>query len=91
MSCWLYMVLAKNGGIYTGVANDLAKRLQQHKSGKGSRYLRSFGYDKLIYAHEFPSKGAAMSQELKVKALSREEKLFLAKACNEKVIKQYSV
>lgn len=41
MSYYVYMILCRGGGYYTGLTNDLCRRMQTHAAGKGGRYTRA--------------------------------------------------
>ena len=47
---YVYMVRCSDETLYTGITNDLEKRIEAHNSGKnGARYTRSRGPVKLVY------------------------------------------
>jgi putative endonuclease len=71
----LYILLCSDDSLYTGITNDLEKRIETHKSGKGSKYVRSRIPFKLIYKEELPDKSQALKREIEVKSWSREEKI----------------
>ena len=79
---WLYMVQTKDAGIYTGVCEDYVKRMAQHESGRGARYIKVYGFGKLIFLSWCKTKGEAMRSERLVKKLSPTKKLKLV--CSEK-------
>ena len=71
------MLRCRDGSLYTGVTNDLARRVQRHESGKGARYTRSRLPVTLVYQQRVKDKGAALRRELALKNLTRAEKLVL--------------
>ena len=74
-SRWLvYMLRCSDGSLYTGITNDLAKRLKAHAAGKASRYTRSRLPVALAYSEPQRSKSAALKRELAIKRLPRAEK-----------------
>ena len=73
------MLLCTDQTIYTGVTNDLNARLEKHQTGKGAKYTRSRGADKIIYSERHRSKSIAMKREAAIKKLKRSEKLLLTK------------
>jgi putative endonuclease len=80
-SSWVvYMLRCGDGTLYTGVTNRLAHRVRAHASGKGARYTRSRLPIRLVYSEAAGGRGAALSREAALKALSRREKLALVKA-----------
>ena len=72
---WLvYMLRCSDGSLYTGITNDLPKRLKAHAAGKASRYTRSRLPVKLAYSEPQRSKSAALKREAAIKALRRSDK-----------------
>ena len=74
---FVYMLECADGSLYTGVSNDLAKRVDAHNAGKGAKYTRSRLPVTLVYSEIAPDKGEALKKEIKMKQLSRVEKLNL--------------
>ncbi len=64
---------------YTGYTNNLHRRLQEHKTGKGARFCRGKKIIKLKYFETFRERSEAMRRELEIKSLSRKEKIKLIK------------
>jgi putative endonuclease len=80
-SHWLvYILRCRDGSLYTGITNDLPKRLQAHGSGKASRYTRSRLPVRLAYQEPQPTKSLALKREAAIKALPRAAKLLLLAA-----------
>lgn len=77
-SVWhLYILRCGDGSLYTGITTDVARRLEEHRSGRGAKYTRGRGPLELIYSEVCTSHSHALKRELAVKALPREEKLRL--------------
>ncbi len=75
---WLvYLLRCSDGSLYTGITNDLPKRLKAHASGKASRYTRSRLPVTLAYTEAQRSKSSALKREAAIKRLRRAEKLAL--------------
>ena len=68
--------------IYTGVTNDLARRLFQHRRGDGGRFTRKYQLNKLVYFEVFADPYNAISREKQIKAGSRARKERLISARN---------
>jgi putative endonuclease len=76
----VYIVRCIDGTLYTGITNDLDKRIEAHNSGKdGARYTRSRRPVKLVYSEEAESKSAASRLEYQLKKLPRAKKEKLVK------------
>ena len=70
-----YMVRCSDGTLYTGITNDLEKRIEAHNSGRdGARYTRSRRPVTLVYSEQVKSKSAAAKLEYQIKRLPRLKK-----------------
>lgn len=76
-SFYTYILRCSDDTLYCGYTNDLERRISTHNSGKGGKYTRVRLPVELVYYEEFESKSLAMSREVKIKQLSRQEKLEL--------------
>ena len=74
---WVYMLRCRDGSLYTGWTSDLTKRLATHSAGKASRYTASRLPVELALARPMTDRSAAMREELRIKGLSRAQKLAL--------------
>ncbi len=78
MDAWfVYIAECNDGSLYTGIARDVAARLDAHNAGKGARYTRGRAPIALKAKTRCPSQGDALRLELAIKRLPREEKLAL--------------
>lgn len=73
----LYIVQTAAGVLYTGITTDVARRVEQHESGRGARALRGKGPLALVYHCDAGDRAAASRLEYRVKQLSRQQKLRL--------------
>ena len=71
------MLRCGDGSLYTGITNDLDRRLAAHASGKASRYTRSRLPVTLVYQEPQPTKSRALKREAAIKKLSRSHKDML--------------
>ncbi|MCA9261632.1 MAG: UV DNA damage repair endonuclease UvsE, partial [Planctomycetales bacterium] len=71
---FVYILQCRDGSLYTGVTNDLIRRLEQHNAGVASRYTRSRLPAALVYQESQPSQSKALKRELAIKGLSRSAK-----------------
>ncbi len=74
---YLYILQCGDGTLYTGITNDLHKRLDAHRSGKGAKYTRGRGPLELKYQESCDSHGEALRREWEIKKMSRKEKIAL--------------
>lgn len=70
----VYIVRCRDGTLYTGITNDLARRLRAHDAGRGARYTRGRGPVRLIHAEVWPTRGAALRREAEIKRMRPAEK-----------------
>lgn len=73
----LYILRCKDGTLYTGITDDLARRLAQHRAGKGAKYTRGRAPLTLVYQEPCENHSQALRREIEIKRLSRTEKLTL--------------
>lgn len=74
MTCYLYIILCKNGALYTGITDNPLRRWTEHYAGKGARYVRNNGFDKPVCLIKYPNRSTAMKVENEVKKMPKEEK-----------------
>ncbi len=80
---WLYMMTNFNRTvIYTGITNNLARRVWEHKNNKGASFTSRYNVSKLVYYERFNDIYDAIAAEKKVKAGSRTKKIKLIKSMN---------
>ena len=77
MSWTLYIVRCRDGSLYTGITNDLERRLERHDAGTAARYTRGRGPVKLVYREACADRSAASRREAAVKRLTRGQKRAL--------------
>lgn len=82
MDWTVYILRCADDTLYTGITNDLPNRLAAHESGKGAKYLRGRTPFTLVYTETHPGKSEALKRELKIKDLSRSDKLNLCLTSN---------
>ena len=63
--------------LYTGITNDLKKRIIAHNSGKGAKYTKARLPVKLVYKESCKTKSDSLKREFEIKKLKRMEKLNL--------------
>jgi len=68
------MLRCGDDSLYTGIAKDLEARLQQHRSGRASRYTRVHLPVTLVWWRELATWGEALREERRIKQLRRSDK-----------------
>jgi len=79
-SWFVYLLRCADGSLYTGITNDMPRRLKQHNAGTASRYTRSRLPVVLVYQEPQASQSHALKRELAIKGLSRQEKEAMIRA-----------
>ena len=64
--------------LYTGVTTNLAQRIAKHTNGTGAKYTRGRGPFNVLFTEEHATKSAALQRELRIKKMTRAQKLALA-------------
>ena len=74
---YVYILECSDGSLYTGITNDLIKRLETHNKGKGAKYTKTRLPVKLRTSFEAEDRSKASKEEYRIKQLTREQKLKL--------------
>lgn len=78
MGYFIYILECSDGTLYTGIAQDIIKRLDEHNnSDKGAKYTRARRPVKLVYKEPSKDRSSASKREYEIKKLTRIEKLQL--------------
>jgi len=75
--------------LYTGVTNNLARRIAEHRNKTGSAFTKKYNLIKLVYYESFPRIWDAIAAEKQIKAGSRKKKIELIKQFNPQWIDLY--
>jgi putative endonuclease len=78
------MTNAHHTVLYTGVSNNLFRRVTEHKSGEGSAFVKKYNITKLVYFECGDDINAVITREKQIKAGSRKKKLELIASINPK-------
>ena len=74
---YVYILECKNKSLYTGITNNLQRRLKKHKAGKGGKFTRAFIANNFLYSEPQATKSGALKREAQIKKWTRKEKLAL--------------
>ena len=72
---FVYILECYDESLYTGITNNLEKRMQAHKRGKGSKYVRAKKFKSILHAIKVKDKSEAAKMEYKIKKLERNDKI----------------
>lgn len=74
----VYVLRCGDGSLYTGIAKDVVRRIEQHNTGKGAAYTRTRRPVRLIHQENGLTQGKALVREAEIKAMPRPKKMALA-------------
>jgi len=80
---FVYIMTNKNNTVlYTGVTNDLQRRVTEHRSGTGSHFTQKYNLHKLVHFEVTSDVHVAIAREKQIKAGSRQKKVDLVNQSN---------
>ena len=68
---WVYIVASKSRRIYTGMTNNLGRRVREHKAGEIEGFTQRYKINRLVYYERFRYVGNAINREKQIKGLDR--------------------
>lgn len=74
---YVYLLECSDGSLYCGITNDINRRVDTHKKGKGAKYTKTRLPVKIFYTESVSNKSEAAKREYQIKKMSRENKLKL--------------
>ena len=80
---YVYILTTKlNTVLYTGITNDIKRRLFEHKTGANDGFTKKYHVHKLVYFEVFDSVDLAIAREKQIKGYSRDKKIKLIESKN---------
>ena len=87
---FVYIITNKhNNVLYTGITNDLKRRVYEHKEKLVGGFTKKYNITKLIYYEVFDDPENAILREKQIKAGSRQKKIDLINSMNRKWLNLY--
>lgn len=87
----VYIVKCNDGSLYTGITNDLERRLRQHNGEMwgGAKYTHSRGPVELVYIKKYSTRKEAAEREYEIKhTLNHQQKIdLIERATKEDILK----
>ncbi len=78
---YVYIVSCADDTLYTGIAKDLNRRIEEHNSSdKGAKYTKARRPVTLVYHEEHKDRSSASKREYAIKKMSRQKKQYLINA-----------
>ena len=68
--------------LYIGVTNSVQKRLEEHRAGTGSEFVKKYGVYRLVHVEAFDRAEDAIAREKQLKGWRREKKVVLIESVN---------
>jgi putative endonuclease len=79
---WVYILASRHRTLYTGVTNDLERRLFEHRTGLTGGCTTKYNVHRLVHFEETDDPVAAIAREKQIKGWSRDKKLRLIEQRN---------
>ena len=79
-SWFVYILLCSDITLYTGITNNINKRVEDHKKGIGAKYTKGRSPLSLIWQEKHPNKSSASKREYEIKSLTKKQKLILSQS-----------
>jgi putative endonuclease len=80
----VYILASASGVLYTGVTNDLERRVMQHKQELCDGFTKKYEVKRLVYFEGFGVIRDVISREKQIKGWRRQKKLALIRGMNPK-------
>jgi len=79
----VYVLASKrNGTLYIGITNNLARRVWEHKRGLVRGFTKKYDVDRLVYSESFARPREAIEREKRLKKWNRAWKIQLIESVN---------
>jgi putative endonuclease len=79
---YVYIMTNRSGTLYTGMTNDLRRRVWQHKQKLVEGFTKRYNITRLVYYEETPDVDGAIAREKQIKSWRREKKVALIESVN---------
>ena len=80
---YVYILASRrHGTLYIGVTNSVRKRLEEHRNGQGSSFVKQYGVFRLVYVEPYERVEEAIAREKQLKRWKRDWKIELIERDN---------
>jgi putative endonuclease len=79
---WVYIMTNRTKTLYTGVTNDLARRVHEHRHRQIPGFTSRYRIDRLVHAEPFSEVFDAIAREKQIKGWVRARKIALIEEAN---------
>jgi putative endonuclease len=81
---YVYILTSKSGTLYTGMTNNLERRVQQHQQKIIEGFTSKYNVTRLVYYETYNNVRDAIAREKQIKSWRRSKKITLIKTMNPK-------
>ena len=74
---YVYILRCTDNTLYTGITNDIKRRVDEHNRGVGAKYTRGRAPVELVFVETLPDRSAALRRELAIKRMKTTEKQMM--------------
>jgi len=79
---YVYILTNHTGTLYTGITNNLVRRLDEHRRGVGSKFTAKYNIKRLVHFEVYQYVRDAIAREKEIKGWRREKKVALIEQTN---------
>src|SRR5262245_43347948 len=79
---WVYILASTSKTLYTGVTNNLERRVLEHRAGEGSKFTQKYRIHRLVHCEDTNDIRAAIAREKQIKGWDRAKKIELVELRN---------
>ncbi len=79
---YVYILSSLSRTLYTGVTNDLDRRVFEHKQGEPGSFTARYHVNRLVYFEDFADVRFAIDREKEIKKMTRKQKIKLIESMN---------
>jgi putative endonuclease len=80
---WVYILASRSRNLYTGVTNDLPRRMREHREGLVPGFTSRYRIFRLVHLEPFADIRDAIAREKEIKGWRREKKILLIERANK--------
>lgn len=81
-SYYVYILASESGTLYTGVSNNLERRIFEHKQDLIEGFSKKYHCHRLVYYEHYNNINTAIAREKQIKNWNRKKKEYLIKTLN---------
>jgi len=78
----IYLMASRSRALYTGITNDLPRRVKEHKQGLADGFTKKYRIIRLVHFEEFSDVRDAIAREKEIKGWMRYRKARLVEGRN---------